>query len=93
MFFPFNTLLADISPRSWAIKSLDDIAIKWPWVNIVTTQGNIPWLQGPNDGVVTLESMKHRKDMRLIAMHCNHYEVVQGTSTLEIMRNEIAAAV
>lgn len=92
-FFPFNILLSDISPRSWAIRSLDDIEIKWPWINVVTTAGGIPWLNGPNDGVVTLESMKHRsKDMRLVAMSCNHYEIVQSSSTIEIIRNEISGA-
>lgn len=88
-FFPFNKLLSDISPNSWPIKQIENIEIRWPWCNVVTILGNIPWLDGPNDGVITIESMKHRKDMTLIALNCNHYEVVQHPAIIEIIKKEI----
>lgn len=89
MFMPFNPLLNDISPSSWPIRGSSKIEIKWPWCNVVTTGGNIPWAMGPNDGVVTIDSMKIRKDMDLIALDCNHYEVLQNPATVEIIRDRI----
>lgn len=89
MFLPFNALLKDIGPSSWPIKELGNIENKWVWCNVVTTCGNIPWTMGPNDGVVTLESMKHRRDIELIAMECNHYEVLQNPATIEIIANRL----
>lgn len=89
MFLPFNALLKDIGPSSWPIKELNNIENKWDWCNVVTTCGNIPWIIGPNDGVVTLESMKHRRDIDLIAMECNHYEVLQNQATVEIISTRI----
>ncbi len=89
IFIPFNALLNDIGPSSWPIKELDKLENRWNWCNIVTTSGNIPWFLGPNDGVVTIDSMKHRRDMDLIAMNCNHYDVLQNPATVEIIKDRI----
>jgi len=89
MLMPFNALLNDIGPSSWPIRELNNIENKWDWCNVVTTGGNIPWAIGPNDGVVTIDSMRHRKDIDLIAMDCNHYEVLQSYSTVEIVNDRI----
>lgn len=90
MFLPFNALLHDIGPSSWTIREMDKMQNRWNWCNVVTTNGNIPWALGPNDGVVTIESMKHRKDIDLIAMECNHYEILQNQATVEIIKDRIS---
>ena len=36
------------------------------WTNVITTVGQSPWIHDENDGVVTLESMRFRKDFELV---------------------------
>jgi pimeloyl-ACP methyl ester carboxylesterase len=88
-FLPFSRLLHDIGPRSKPIKDSQKIKIVHPWLNIVTTRGNCPWLTEDNDGVVTIESMKHRKDMEYIELPLNHYEVVISKETAKIINKKI----
>lgn len=89
MLMPFEQLLYDIGPSSWPMNSLRSIGLRWPWTNIVTTKGNVPWLQSPNDGVVTIESQKHRSDMDLIEVELNHYEVVLSPLSADIIRSKM----
>jgi hypothetical protein len=88
-FLPFSRLLHDIGPRSKPIKESQQIKIQCPWLNIVTTRGNCPWLTEANDGVVTIESMRHRKDMELIELPLNHYEVVISKQTTDIISSKL----
>lgn len=88
-FLPFNRLMKDIGPASEPIQTANRIAIKHPWLNIVTTRGNSPWILHPNDGVVTLKSMKHRDDMQLTELNSNHYEVVMSPETVKIIKQFI----
>lgn len=89
MLMPFEQLLHDIGPSSWPMNSLNSIEVRWPWTNIVTTNGNVPWLHSPNDGVVTIESQKHRTDMELIEVNLNHYEVVVSPLAADIIKTKI----
>ena len=89
MMMPFEQLLHDIGPGSWPMNSLRSIDLRWPWTNIVTTKGNVPWLESPNDGVVTIESQKHRADMELIEVEMNHYEVVLSQLTVDLIRSRM----
>lgn len=86
-FLPFSRLLRDIGPNSWPIKQANEIAIGCPWKNIVTTRGDSPWMVHPNDGVVTQDSMRYRKDMDLEDLYINHYEVVMSPKTVDIIQN------
>jgi hypothetical protein len=44
----------------------------------------------PNDGVVTISSMKRRQeDMEIIEVDVNHYEVVVSTKVVEIIKNKL----
>lgn len=88
-FLPFNRLLKDIGPNSDPIRAANRIAIKHPWLNIVSTRGNSPWIIQPNDGVVTLASMKHRSDMQLEELYTNHYEVVMSPDAVNIIKKFI----
>lgn len=89
MLMPFEQLLHDIGPNSWPMDSLKEIQVQWPWTNIVTTRGNVPWLHSPNDGVVTIESQRYRSDMELLEVDLNHYEVVVSPITVDIMRSKM----
>ncbi len=86
---PFNQLFGDISPTSLPIKTANRIAIKHPWTNVVSTAGHNPLIVYPNDGVVTLNSMRHRSDMNLIDVAVNHYEIVLSQQTVELIKEQI----
>ena len=89
-FLPFSRLLRDIGPSSWPMTTAKDIKVKHPWVNIVTTAGRSPWMTVPNDGVVTISSMKkHSEDMDIIEVDVNHYEVLVSTKVAEIIKKKL----
>lgn len=89
-FLPYSRLLKDIGPTSWAMSRASNVKIKHPWTNIVTVQGDAPWLPKPNDGVVTVASQKKRSDiMELIELDCNHYEVVLNDRVIDIIKERL----
>lgn len=88
-FLPFNRLLRDIGPSSAPMKSASRIRIQHPWLNIVTTRGDSPWIIQPNDGVVTINSMRHRSEMQFQELYINHYEVVMSPKTVDIIKEFI----
>ena len=88
-FLPFSRLMRDIGPSSWAMKQADRIKIQHPWTNIVTVKGQSPFMHEPNDGVVTIASQKHHKDMELIEVDYNHYEVVLAESVVKIIKERV----
>ena len=91
-FLPFNRLMRDIGANRGAI--YDSRRIKSPpnWCNVVTTAGASPWIAEPNDGVVTLESMRFRKDFELEEVNLNHYEVVISNTVVDLLLTKIAKA-
>lgn len=91
-FLPFSRLLKDIGPNSRPMKLTNNTAIIHPWTNIITTAGDSPWMVEPNDGVVTIASMKHRKDMNFIEVENNHYEVVISPKTVNILKTKLKEA-
>jgi pimeloyl-ACP methyl ester carboxylesterase len=85
-FLPFNRLLRDIGPSSTPMKTAGKIRIQHPWLNIITTRGDSPWIVQPNDGVVTINSMRHRSEMQFEELYINHYEVVMSPKTVDIIK-------
>lgn len=88
-FLPFSRLMRDIGPSSWAMKQADKIKIQHPWTNVVTVKGQSPFMHEPNDGVVSIASQKHHKDMELVDVEYNHYEVVLSNQVLEIIKERV----
>ena len=89
-FLPFSRLLRDIGPSSWPMKTAKDIKIIHPWVNIVSIAGKSPWMNVPNDGIVTIASMKkHQQDMDIIEVDVNHYEIVISNKVVEIIKQRL----
>jgi pimeloyl-ACP methyl ester carboxylesterase len=88
-FLPFSRLMRDIGPSSWAMKQADKIKIQHPWTNIVTVVGQSPFMHEPNDGVVTIASQRHHKDMELIEVDYNHYEVVLAEPVVKIIKERV----
>jgi pimeloyl-ACP methyl ester carboxylesterase len=88
-FLPFSRLMRDIGPSSWVMKQADNIKIQHPWTNIVTVKGQSPFLLEHNDGVVTIASQTHHKDMELVEVNYNHYEVVLAEPVIKIIKERI----
>jgi pimeloyl-ACP methyl ester carboxylesterase len=88
-FLPFSRLMRDIGPSSWAFKQADKIKIQHPWTNIVTVKGQSPFMLAHNDGVVTVASQKHHKDMELVEVDYNHYEVVLSDEVVKLIQERI----
>jgi pimeloyl-ACP methyl ester carboxylesterase len=88
-FLPFSRLLRDIGPNSKPIKTANSIAIHHPWTQIVTISGCSPWMVEPNDGVVTLKSMRHRHDMIQLEIVANHYEIVMNSDCVNIIKKSL----
>lgn len=88
-FLPFSRLLRDIGPNSGPIQTVKNIVIKHPWTQIVTTSGSSPWVIEPNDGVVTLKSMRYRPDMTQVEIVANHYEVVMNRECVDVIKQSI----
>jgi pimeloyl-ACP methyl ester carboxylesterase len=87
-FLPFSRLMRDIGPSSWVMKQANRIKIQHPWTNIVTVKGQSAFMHEPNDGVVTIASQKHHKDMELIEVDYNHYEVVLSDEVIGIVKQK-----
>lgn len=89
-FAPFSRLLKEIGPRSKPMIMTRKISVLHPWCNVVSTRGNSPWMLSANDGVVTVDSQKHRPDMEHVEIHTNHYEVVINPETVNIIQQRLA---
>ena len=85
-FLPFSRLMRDIGPSSWAMRQANKIKIQHPWTNVVTVKGQSPFMVEPNDGVVTISSMRHHADMELVDVDYNHYEVVLSDQIVNIIQ-------
>lgn len=86
---PASRLLRDIGPRSEPIISVNKLQVMHPWVNLVSTIGSSSWIPMPNDGVVSIASMRHRKDMGIIDIPTNHYEIVLLPETVNIIQTRL----
>lgn len=91
-FSAFHPILRDVHPYSRPISDGNNLPILHPWTAVVTTAGHYPFTIDPNDGVVTLKSMRHRKDLRVIEFHMNHYQVLRSEQTVGIIRDSIGRA-
>jgi pimeloyl-ACP methyl ester carboxylesterase len=92
-FLPFNKLMKDIGTMSDPMIEAKRLPAPKNWTNVVTTRGDSPWIQEPNDGVVTIESMKYRTDFELVEVSINHYEVVLNPNIVELILDRIKKAI
>ena len=88
-FLPFNRLMKDVGTMSKPMTIARSLPAPKNWTQVVTTVGQSPWIQEPNDGVVTLESMRYRKDFEQIEVPLNHYEVVISDHVVNIILERI----
>jgi hypothetical protein len=48
--------------------------------------GDVPWMEAPNDGVVTRKSMTCREDVEYVEISDNHYEIVQSGRVVKLLK-------
>ena len=83
---PSYPLFKDIGRRSDPIREANEIELDIPWTQIVSTAGSVPYHNGPNDGVCTIESMRHRTDMNIIEVNNTHYETMVSDKVGDIIK-------
>lgn len=86
---PHYTLFKDITPRSSFIAESRKKPITCNWTQVVTTTGDVPWLQGANDGIVTRTSMTCRDDVEYTEVDRNHYEIVMSKRVVDIIKKSV----
>ena len=91
-FLPFNRLMKDIGAIRGPLYESRYIPAPPNWTQVVTTQGQSPWVSEPNDGVVTLKSMRYRKDFETVEFDLNHYEVVLSDRVVKLILDRIQQA-
>jgi pimeloyl-ACP methyl ester carboxylesterase len=91
-FMPFSQLMKDIRPTDRPIVEGSRMEAPNGWTNIVTVAGASPFMLEPNDGVITFESMRHRKDIHLVDVDSNHFEVVLNTHAIDVIERRIDEA-
>lgn len=91
-FLPFNRLMKDVGTMSQPMREARELPAPPNWTQVVTTVGQSPWIKEPNDGVVTLKSMRSRQDFELVEMPLNHYEVVISDRVVDLVLDRIRRA-
>jgi len=87
-FFSGYEMFSDITTHSRFIRGSRNIDISCNWLQVVTTVGDVPWISGENDGIVTRKSMTCRDDIEYAEVDRNHYEIVLSDRVVEIIKNK-----
>ena len=83
---PNSRFLREIGPHSDPIDQASQIELRWPWINLISVRGGVPWITGDNDGVITTESMKNHTALDTVEINANHYEILLHTETINIIK-------
>ena len=86
MLNPGYQLFKDITTHSDFIRKSRKTKIQCPWLQVVTTTGDVPWIIGANDGIVTRSSMTCREDVEYEEVDRNHYEIVLSKRVVDIIK-------
>ena len=89
MLNPRYQLFQDITPHSTFVRNSRKISIKVPWLQVVSTVGDVPWITGTNDGIVTRASMMCRDDVEYTELDRNHYEIVLSKRVVDIIKKRL----
>ena len=87
--YPKYQVFKDVTSYSKFITDAKKIKVTVPWLQIVPTEGNVPWLDKPNDGIVTKKSMTARNDVEYVEVSTTHYEVVMARRSVNIIKNRL----
>lgn len=79
---PSYPLYKEVGTKSSIITYARTMQLPGRWTNYVSTEGNIPGMGGPNDCVLTIESMTARRDLYTKYIKATHYEIVLSTDLI-----------
>lgn len=82
---PNYPLFRDIGRKADPIRKAQKISLSIPWTQIVSTTGHVPYHGGPNDGVVTIDSMRSRSDMEYVEVPHTHYETMCSDTVADLL--------
>lgn len=88
-FFHQMEVLRDLAPGSDIVKEVTTQKAKVPFISVVSVAGNLPFISGENDGVVTLASQRASLAKRKVDVKANHFEVMQDEKTVATVRDFI----
>lgn len=83
---PTHRLFHDVGIRSMPIVKAKHINIQIPWLQVVTTQGRVPWILGENDGLVSRKSMTAQPNVKYIELPYNHYEIMASPEASKVIQ-------
>jgi pimeloyl-ACP methyl ester carboxylesterase len=89
--FPYHQLLHDVGTYSKPILDSQMIKIEIPWIQVVSTTGDTPWMNPfiKNDGVVSQYSMTVREDIEYHYADSNHYEIVADSEVVDFISTKV----
>lgn len=90
---PHHQVFKDVGVKSKPIVEAKEFELPGKWHNFVSTAGTVPWHGGQNDGVLTVDSMSARQDMRHAFVDSNHYEIVVNDDVISSINNNFIKAV
>lgn len=82
---PSYPLYREVGTKSPIITKARTMTLPGRWTNYVSTEGNVPGCGGPNDCVLTIESMTARKDMYTKYIKATHYEILMSTDLIHLI--------
>lgn len=85
---PHYQLFRDVSTKSRPIIELKERQLSVPWKQIVTTRGSTPWMEMPNDSVVSVSSMEQISNAEIVYLHESHNEVLLSDDLIDIIRQD-----
>lgn len=85
LFYPHMKVLRDLNPFSRVIKACKTIKPAVEWVNVITTDGSLPFIRGINDGVVSVESQRAGLADSTVEINTNHFEVMQHPRLVSVI--------
>jgi hypothetical protein len=56
-----------------------------PWTQVVSVDGYLPTHMEPNDGIVTIRSMRCRDDVEYVDVNENHYSIIESDEVVKII--------
>lgn len=89
---PSDPIYREVQTKSVILKEAREFNLPGRWTNYVTTRGDLPGLGGPNDCVLTYESMTARSDLYTKFIDATHYEVVMSPLMVQSLANNFLKA-
>ena len=85
ILFPFIHIpfISDITTISKPFVKAGKIQLNIPWLNVVSIGGGIALMGEPNDGVVSISSMKSNKQISTVDVFTDHYEILQSKEAVQ----------